>query len=290
MKPIPIQAQSNKSELERRKRQLQFTVGVARIGESVAHGHADQALVRAMSLGTKLAASDIFYEEQVPILTLVDALKKFGNEVLIKSPETLFALIDKTYKGKTDKEAADDIEHFHKTGELRTKVPLLVRNKIYAIRTASISDAPYEEWNIFEKVGGAFNGRVANFSAVEPLSAGECAVTVALLDAIRPDRFSNEVKIYIAACCHQDGFETVDPVLYLAISEEQLQQLNLESRGHKTDRTTVASIRSYMDRIRSGDTGEPSDESEEYKAWVQAGKLLGAQLMAEEALRGSYEA
>jgi len=282
LKPLQPQAQEKtKSEVDRRRRQLQIAKGVFGLGQGMAHGNAEQTLVRAMSLGTKLASSP-FYDNNANIITLLKGLKSMGVEVLLKTPETLFAYIDKRIGNKTEKEAADAIEHFHETGLLQTDVPLLVRNKIYAIRTASMSDAPYEEWNIFEKVGGAFNGRVANFSHLEPMSSGECAVTVALLDAIRPDRFSNEVKIYIAACCHQDGLLTVNPVDELAIAEKFLQQFNAESAGKETDILQVAEIKTQYEQMKAGRM-DALDESVEH---IQAGKLLGAHLMAQAALQG----
>ena len=285
MKPLQPQTQEKtKSEVDRRRHQLQIAKGVFGLGQGLAHGNAEQTLVRAMSLGTKLASSP-FYDAKANIITLLKELKAMGAEVLLKTPETLFAYIDKRIGNKTEKEAADAIEHFHETGLLLTDVPPLVRNKIYAIRTASMSDAPYEEWNIFEKVGGAFNGRVANFSHLEPMSSGECAVTVALLDAIRPDTFSNEVKIYIAACCHQDGLLTVKPVEYLSIAEEYLQQFNEETSGRKADLSSVEGIKIEFDKLKSGEVSGSSDESVEH---IQAGKLLGAYLMAQEAIQGNH--
>jgi hypothetical protein len=252
------------------------------VGQSTLHGNSERTIAKAISLGAKLASSP-FYDVKVNVLTLLAELKKFGEGVLLQSPETLFAMIDKRFGNKTEEEAMKDIEFYHEHEELRTDVPAIVRNKIYAIRTASMSDAPYEEWNIFEKVGGAFNGRVVNFSHLEPMSSGECAATVALLDAIRPDRFSNEVKIYMAACCHQDGLLTVAPVEQLAIAEKYLQQFNEESLG-TTDPVQVAEISTIFSQMKEGQM----DPTAEDVTHTQAGKLLGAHLMAEEALHGSH--
>lgn len=289
MKPIPTQPQHKQSELERKKRQLQIARGVIGVGESALHGHADQALLRAMTLGTKLASESVFYDENAPVLKLLEELQKFGHGVLTKTPETLFAMIDKKYGGKTDKEAAEDIEHYHTAGALRTKVPPVVRNKIYAIRTASMTDAPYQEWNIFEKVGGAFNGRVANFSTVEPLSSGECAVTVALLHVIRPDEFSNEVKIYIGACCHQDGLLTVSPVAELKMVEDYLQNYNYETSAYKAALEQKAGIAALVKQMHSdAPPPSPDPDSSAYIDYIQAQKLLGVDLMVEDALNGRH--
>ena len=292
MKLIPTTQHNprKENELERVRKALRVARGAVGVGQNIIHGHGDEALLQAVTLGVKLAADKLFYEPQAPVIELLRLLKTLGDDVLMKSPETLFALIDKRFGGKTDQEAGEDIEHFHKTGLLRTKVPLLVRNKIYAIRTAATSDAPYEEWNIFEKVGGAFNGRVSNFSVVEPMSAGECAVTVALLDVIRQDRFSNEVKTYIAACCHEDGLLTVKPLEYLAIAEDQLHNFNKEVTGDTGDgRQDKAMITDYFNKMKDSDPEAPAESEEpEYRYFIQAQHLFGAYLMVQEALRGSY--
>lgn len=283
MKPIqPQEKDKPTSELDRRKYELRLAKGVAAVGQSVLHRDPEAAIIKAIGLGAKLASSP-FYDENVNVLKLLEELKKMGPEVLLKTPETLFAYIDRTYGNKTEAQSKADILYYHENEILRTDVPILVRNKIYAIRVASMSDAPYEEWNTFEKVGGAFNGRVANFSHVEPLSAAECAVTVALLDQIRPDRFSNEVKIYIANCCHHDGLLTVDPVNELAIAEQYLQQFNEEASG-KPDLLLVAEIKNQYEKLKAGHL----EGDHESPAYVQASKLLGAHLMAEEAIRGNH--
>lgn len=106
-----------------------------------------------------------------------------------------------------------------------------MRQKIYAIRVVATTDIPHNEWHIFEKVGCAFNDRVAQFGVVERLSAGECARTIAVIESIRPDEYSNEVKVYIAASAHIDGILTLRPSKYLKMAEYQLEQVNFQDIG-----------------------------------------------------------
>lgn len=175
--------------------------------------------------GVKMAGSGLL-DPLVSPMTLVGVLKEAGIQSLAWKPETLCAYLDKTYGGWSSGRVANALEHFHETGEIQTSVPALVRHKLYAIRIIQTSDTAHREWHIFEKVGSAFSNRLADFTVVEPLSPLECAVTVATIEKIRPDQFSEEIASYIAASCHLDGVYTLLPCKWLKFAEAKLQSLN----------------------------------------------------------------
>ena len=236
---------------------------------------------KAIIAGIKLASHESpFYNPTVPVLQLVQELKKLGIAVLTWAPETVCAEIDRRYAGWTDDQVAKALEGFHDTGIIQTEIPLIVRQKIYAIRVVATSDSAHTEWNIFEKVGRAFNDRPAQFSMIEPMSAAECAVTVALMDAIRPDSYTNEIKIYSAACAHEDGLYTVEPIPQLQMAEPALLQMNRESgdmdpelKRKIVDRFNT--IRQYASTLR---------EISEDVVSVQSAKLLAIDSIVAEAL------
>lgn len=184
-------------------------------------------------------------------LAIFHELQMLGQDAFLWKPETLMAAIDSKVYLWTSDQVAEALNHFHDTGEIKTNVPPLVRQKIYAIRTIVTSDTPHIEWNIFEKVGSVFNDRVANFSVVEPLSPGECARTIALIEAIRPDAYSNEIKAYIAASCHEDGMYTISPSKYLNMAEEHLAMMNREGAFRATSPDLVEKISMKLETIRA---------------------------------------
>lgn len=272
--------QRQKDAVESYRHGLQVAKGISRVGKEIYHGHTDSAVLHAISLSSKLATS-LFYKNEAPVIELFKELTKLGPGVLVKAPESLYAFIDKTYGKYSQSEANDAIEHFHRTGELKTDVPPVVRNKIYAIRTTAISDAPYSEWNIFEKVGGAFNGRVVNFSHVEPLSAGECAATVALMDYIRHDDFTNEIKIYVALCCFESGIYSVKGCHWLSFAQDALQDLVYQNTGEPYSSKLSADIEAEFKKLVDNPKLVVDDST---IAGAQAGKLFAAHRMAEDAL------
>jgi hypothetical protein len=280
---FPPPKKKKEGVFEQTKRHLGLLKSTVQVGEAAISKNPEKAMQQLVVAGLKMAEEIPFYNPAVNPLKLIDGLKTLGIGALAWSPETLMAAIDRKYHNWSDDEVANALEHFHKTGTLKTDVPQLVREKIYAIRVISTSNTAQTEWHVFEKIGGAFNDRVAQFGTLEPLSAAECAKTVALIETIRPDTYENEIKIYIAASCFSDGLYTVDPVKWLAIAETYLQQMNFESTGEHVDPTIKTKILDALNTYRAYKTTvrEVPDEL----AAVQASKLLAIEEYVDEALK-----
>lgn len=279
--------EESKSDKKRLDTKTKLRIAVRELNELAEAAKRKQpkrVLERAIAVGMKVAEDSVFYNPESSILLLAKALRSLGADALTKKPETLFALIDQKFKGWSQKKAADAILSFHDKGEILTDVPALTRNKIYGIRLVYTSDSAHTEWSIFEKVGSAFNDRLARFNEVEPLSAGECAKTIALIENLRPDKYTDEIKIYLGACCHRDGLYTVLPVKWLAIAEEQLQRFNFESSGTHFDPELRKSIAKRFEELKKSSSvlRQISDDIVD----VQASKLLAIDHMAEDAVSG----
>lgn len=212
-------------------------------------------------------------------MKVLEMLKEAGPQVLVWKPETLCAYLDQKYNGWDPETAAAALEYFHTYGMLDTDVPPLVRQKLYALRIIMTSDSAHREWHVFEKIGCAFNDRLASFSVVEPMNPAECAKTIAIIDAVRPDEFGYEVKTYIAAACHTDGLYTLKPSKYLSMSDELLSMMNREETGRQTNDKIVSDISSKIEDIKKN-----PDQSVEDFVSVQALKLLAIDTSAKEVL------
>ena len=267
------------------RKNLRALRSAANIGAAVSSGSVERTAEHALMTGLKMASGATLTDPQASPLQILAELKKLGIAVLGWSPETLAATLDEKFIGWDKDRCAEAILHFHKTGVIKSDIPQLVREKIYAIRVVSTSNSAQTEWHIFEKVGGAFNGRTAKFGVVEPLTAGECARAVAVIENIRPDTYSEDVKVYIAVCCHQAGLLTVAPVAWLAQCEEYLQQLNKDATGESVSPPVRNAIIDEYKKI----TADPSQMREvpEEIVSVQAAKLAAINFYAEEIIRGS---
>lgn len=257
---------------------------VSKATKSIAHDLATHnpsaALARALYTGVKLAGErkHPFFDELARPIDLVEHLKNLGQEALVWAPETLCSVIDSRYGGWSRDKVNQALDHFHQTGELVTQVPDLVRQKLYALRIVITSDSAHSFWEVFEKVGSVFNDRLANFSTIQALSSAECARTLAIMENIRPDQYTREVCIYVAACCHTDGLLTVKPSKWLNHFDQELQVFNAESSATPEQ---VNEIKKSYKELSLGKRQKPEDSTGD----LQAVKLLGIDAYAEEAVR-----
>lgn len=271
-----------KEEARRKQRLATLAKGSTGIFQQLARHDTTSALARALYTGVKLAQDkgDVFYNDIARPIDLVRALKELGATALTWTPETLCAVIDGRFGGWTKARVAQALDHFHTTGNLDTRIPDLVRQKLYALRIVVTSDSAHNFWENFEKIGCVFNDRLANFTTVQTLSAAECARTVAIIENIRPDQYASEVKIYIAACCHQDGLYTAKPSEWLHFFDPELQKFNEDSIGAKTDPKLEEAIEAKYLEYKKARGGSLEDSTES----LQAVKLLGIDQYASEAI------
>jgi hypothetical protein len=228
--------------------------------------------------GIKMSGMDI-HDPFINPTKLVEVLKMAGPSSLAWKPETLYSYLDKNYSGWSSEKIANALEHFHATGELQTDIPTLVRQKLHSIRIVLTSDTAHREWHIFEKVGCVFSNRLADFRTIEPLSPLECAVTVALIDSMRPDRFSDEVAAYVAASCHMTGIYTIAPCKWLNFAESYLQKMNEASTGRPYSSSIGEQISSRLSVVQKADY-----ILEETFSDIQALKLLALNVAGDSAL------
>jgi len=209
-------------------------------------------------------------------LAILEVLKALGPESMAWKPEVLFSRLDP----QTD--AGEALESFHSTGEIKSAIPPINRHKIFALRIIMTSDTAHTDWHVFEKIGGAFNGRLAHFGVIEPLSPLECVTTVALINAIRPDIFSGEITSYVAASCHLDGFYTLLPCKWLSFAEAKLQEMNQAETARPFNPQIAGDINSKLDIMLKGSLAVV----EETFTNIQAMKLLALNKAGEDAIAG----
>lgn len=277
------------SEDEKRRRHnrsaqevaLRLAKAVQGTSGAIAKGNVEEAVARAIYSSVKMAAADtdVFYQPHTEPLILVESLRRlFGTACLEWLPETLVTAID-FKSGKIDVDQRQRrLADFHLTGELSTDVPSLIRQKIYAIRVVATSDQAHLIWDVFEKVGAVFNDRLADFGNVQRMSTGECARTIAIMDSIRPDEFGPQVKAYVGAVAHEDGFLTLTPSKWLKTFDADLQRFNIAAKTPSLDDAGQAKLVERLKSAAASDTQDPEDLFD-----IQARKLLAVDAMADEA-------
>ena len=285
MKLNPPTLNTNESRKPTEQDDVNRKLKLVRAGHSIAsslgQGDMEKAFAKTIVSGIKLSNENPFANPHVEPIYLAQALRTLGIAALGWTPETLFSTIDRMHFGWSEEKASAALEKFHETGAIQTEVPLIVRQKIYSIRIVATSDTAHKEWHVFEKVGSAFNDRVAQFGVVEKLTPGECARTVAIIEDIRPDEYSREVKAYIAASAHEEGILTLRPSKWLNMAAGELRIMNEESMGTMLKDGLETDISKKLELLRA-DSGKIDNED---IVTIQALKLLAVDQMGDDAVK-----
>jgi hypothetical protein len=98
--------------------------------------------------------------------------------------------------------------------EFSTGVSEICWQKIRALQALHSSTGPWTRWQIFEKVAHALNGNhLPNFRIMQMLSLEELYGAVDALDFLRREKFSDEVRLYMAATVLEENVFYVPPPL-----------------------------------------------------------------------------
>ena len=99
----------------------------------------------------------------------------------------------------------------------------LLLDKVQAIQLCLTTDTPWIEWNIFEKVGRCFTHQDVDFLTFQPLSSGECSITIDLMQQLREDeQFSEEVELYVANIAFSEHLVCIPKDMFPASFHNQL--------------------------------------------------------------------
>ena len=181
-----------------------------------------KSIVDEASKDTKKVVTDSLKDESIAIRNAVKASKLIADPTNLPQAVVLYATEKlASVEIKEDISAMDlfDImmdrygaDWFSWTPETIRKTVLngqenqIIENKIQAMAVCCKTDTPWLEWHIFENVGKAFNHQVPIFGMLEPLSLGECWVTMETMDYMRNEKWSNEVLIYVATVAYSNNF------------------------------------------------------------------------------------
>lgn len=85
------------------------------------------------------------------------------------------------------------------------KLSDVTKHKIWALQVALTTDAPWQDYDIFENSCIAWTGNIPTFGVIERIDLHELAFGIGVLDRIRDEEYSSEVLAYIAATLIENG-------------------------------------------------------------------------------------
>ena len=133
----------------------------------------------------EITAKNLFsHPETHPVILDLVLLKNFELEWFEWLPDTLLQEIELTFK---------------------TSIAEVNRNKILAVKTLHVTDAFWNQWEIYEKTIHALNGVSSRVDVIQPVDVPALLVGVDIANSIRKEEFNEEVARYSAACFLNDG-------------------------------------------------------------------------------------
>ena len=100
-----------------------------------------------------------------------------------------------------------------------TDVAEIAFQKVCAAQLALAHNMCWQEWEVFEKVCAACNHSFPVFSFTQPPEPEEIVITMATLDELAKNDYSEEVRKYIVAACLNDGLLYLDGPLSICSDE-----------------------------------------------------------------------
>lgn len=153
----------------------------------------EAASVVAVSAPKALTSRSVFsHPEAHPVALDLVLLKNFELEWLQWLPDTLFREIEATFE---------------------TSIAEANRLKILAAQTLHVTDAYWEQWEIFEKVLWALNGQIPRVDVIQPPDLSILMSGVDMANGVRQETYGEEVARYCAAVfLHENVFYAPEPL------------------------------------------------------------------------------
>lgn len=118
------------------------------------------------------------HSESHPIVLDFAMLKAFGSDWLSWSPETIWSEIHRVFQ---------------------TQISEHTRAKIQTIKAIHLAVTPWTAWQVFEKIIHGLNGNIPRWNVLQMPTIEELYAGIDILDQLRQETFSDEVKLYTAA-------------------------------------------------------------------------------------------
>lgn len=127
-----------------------------------------------------------------PMVIDLALMKMFGLEWFDWDPATINSEVKRAFK---------------------TELSELARAKIQTVKTLHVSEMPWKEWQVFEKIIQGLNNNIPAWEFMQAPSLEQLYAGIDIMNTIRVHTFSDEVKLYMAASVLHEEVTFVPPPL-----------------------------------------------------------------------------
>jgi hypothetical protein len=166
------------------------------------------------SKGVPVTIRNLFtHHDSHPIVLDYALLRSFGLEWFTWDTSTIWAEVHRNFK---------------------TEISEHNRNKIQAVKTLHVSSVPWDSWNVFEKIIQGLNNNVARWDIVQAPTIEQLFAGIDIIDNVRMEEFSSEVRRYMAAVVLNEDILFVPPPLdFIQLEVSQPYYVCLDCGSHE---------------------------------------------------------
>jgi hypothetical protein len=187
---------------------------------------AEEGLARAQpEFATPVTMRNLFtHPEAHPVVLQFALVKAFGTTWLDWEPATLFTEIRRSFN-------TDLSEH--------------IRAKVQVVKTVLGVNAPWQRWEVFEKVIQGLNGNIPRWDIMQKPSFAELYAGVDILEVLHHEDFGPEPQLYMTGIVLDEGLSYVPPPLdFLQV---RVSQPYIRCKDCGNERSTMPGEDSYCD-------------------------------------------
>lgn len=153
-------------------------------------------------IGNAVTLRNLFtHQDAHPVVLDFALLKAFGLDWYTWEVETIWAEIQRIFK---------------------MRVSEINRAKVQTLKTLHVSNAPWDHWQVFEKIVQGLNSTVPHWAFMQIPTLEQLYAALDMLEHIRVVEFGNEVKLYIAtAILHEDVTFVPPPLSFVQLEVSQ---------------------------------------------------------------------
>jgi hypothetical protein len=164
--------------------------------------------------GVPVTIRNLFtHHDSHPVVLDFALLRSFGMGWMDWEPETVWSEIQKTFQ---------------------SQISELARAKVQAVKTMHVSPAPWESWQVFEKVIQALNNNIPRWDLMQAPALEQLYAGVDIMDTIQRNPFSDEVKLYMAAAVlHENVLFVPPPLDFIQVEVSQPHYVCIDCGNHE---------------------------------------------------------
>lgn len=114
----------------------------------------------------------------------------------------------------------------------QTQISEHARVKVQSVKTLHVTQLPWQKWQVFEKIVQGLNNNIPRFDMMQAPTIEQLYVAIDIIDEVRREPYSSEVRRYMAAAVLNEDVTYVPPPLDFIQDEVSMPVVHCNDCGN----------------------------------------------------------